>query len=97
MRKKSGDAKQQYGILVSFPSAWKEPWLLTERSSPDAVYRTGMLKEAEREARVYLGIFQYTLNTRSMSTSVVPLEKGDRFGPAIKKYRFNDAGRIVQG
>jgi hypothetical protein len=96
MKKNIGDATQQYGILLNSPKMKKANGLLTEKGRPDIIYKTSILDEAEREARVYLVLMRdMDANTLGMSASVVPFKKGNRFGPAIKKYQL-DTGRVVE-
>ncbi len=70
--------------------------ILTEAGEPE-VYRTTRMNDVEFKARNCLLLFRdMDMNTVGMSTSIVPLNDDNSFGPPIKKYQLNESMAVVE-
>jgi len=86
---------EQYGVFVDCPKK-EMKGLLTEGGKPD-IYKTSNMHDAEFEARNCLLLFRdWDMDTTGMSTSVVPLNDDNSFGPPIKKYRLDDREAVEE-
>ena len=89
---------QKYGVLVNFPKIGISNMLLTEEHGK-SIYETTNIQDAEDRARDQLQMVRKIFGSGASigMSGVVPLTGNKSCGPMIKKYRFSDDGRVVEG